>query len=277
MKVLETFGRTKTQQSIVLTFILTGASLLALNFFILPFDEKVKSILNLLALLLIIFPTFLIKYYVYRREREIEARFPDFLRDVADTINSGMTLPQAIKHVANNDYGILSKYVKQTAVQIDWGIPFERIFRNFAEKTGNRIIKRAVSTIIETHRSGGRISDALTSVTETLIEIGKIRKERMAHVYSQILTGYMIFFVFLGIMIGLMKFLLPGMLLPGTEGGIGKINPEFYREMFFYLTLIEGVFSGLAIGKMSEGTIIAGIKHTLILSTIGYAAFIILG
>lgn len=279
MNILESFGKTRVQQAVVLTFISIGLSLFILNFFVFTFNEKVKSIINLFASLSILIPTFLMRYYVYRKEREIEARFPDFLRDVADAINSGMTLPQAIKHVMYNDYGTLSKYVKQIGIQIDWGIPFEKVFRNFAEKTGNRVVKRAVSTIIETHRSGGRISDALMAVTETLIEIGKIRKERLAHVYSQILTGYMIYFVFLGIMMGLIKFLLPGMVLPGSEeiSSGQQIDAEVYKTMFLYLTLIEGAFSGIAIGKMSEGTVIAGIKHSLILCSIGYAVFVIIG
>ena len=279
MDIFESFGKTRTQQAVVLIFISIGLSLFILNFFVFSFEGKLKSIINLLASLSILLPTFLMRYYVYRREREIETRFPDFLRDIADGINSGMTLPQAIKHVMKNDYGILSKYVKQIGVQIDWGIPFEKVFKEFAEKTGNRVIKRAVSTIIETHRSGGRISDTLTAVTETLIEIGKIRKERLAHVYSQILTGYMIFFVFLGIMVLIIKFILPGIILPGTEeiSPAQEIDTEFYRAMFLYLTLIEGAFSGIAIGKMSEGTIVAGIKHSLILCSIGYAVFVLIG
>lgn len=282
MEILEQFGRTRKQRAFVLFFIAFGAILLVTNLFILQIEERVKSLINLFASFLIIAPMLLIRYYLYRADRQIEARFPDFLRDVADAINSGMTLPQAVKHVMHNDYGALSKYVKQVAVQIDWGVPFEKIFRNFAEKTKNRVIKRAVSTIIETHRSGGRIADSLTAVTETLIEIEKIRKERLAHVYQQILTGYMIYFVFLGIMLGLIKFLLPGMVLPVSEGSAGIAatagpeTAEAFKEMFLWLTLIEGAFSGIAIGKMSEGTVIAGMKHSMILCSIGYAVFAIL-
>lgn len=279
MSVIEIFGKTKKQQITVLVFISIGLSLFILNLFVFTFEEKVKSIINLLASLAIFLPIFLTRYYIYKIEKEIETRFPDFLRDVADAINSGMTLPQAIKHVMNNNYGILSKYVKQIAAQIDWGIPFEKVFKNFAEKAGSKIVKRAVSTIIETHRSGGRISNTLFAVTETLIEISKIKKERLTYVYSQILSGYMIFFVFLGIMIGLIKFLLPGIVLPG----MGDVSPvqgvktEFYKEMFLYLVLIEGAFSGIAIGKMSEGTVVAGIKHSFILCSIGYIVFVLIG
>ncbi|HIQ50267.1 MAG TPA: type II secretion system F family protein [Nanoarchaeota archaeon] len=279
MNMLETFGKTRAQQITVLVFISIGLSLFILNLLVFTFEERIKSIINLFASLLIIIPTFLMRYYIYRKEREIESRFPDFLRDVVDAINSGMTLPQAIKHVMDNDYGALSKYVKQIGAQIDWGIPFEKVLRNFGKKIGNKVIKRAISTIIETHRSGGRISDTLLTVTETLIEINKIRKERLAYIYSQILSGYIIFFVFLGIMISIIKFLLPGMLLPGIEeiSTAQRIDTEFYKEMFLYLILIEGAFSGIAIGKMSEGTIIAGLKHSLILCSIGYAVFVLMG
>lgn len=290
--MLEYLGRTKLQQCIVIFFTLFGISLIVLNIFILHVDEQLKSLLNLLASLSVLAPALFIKYHNYRKDREVEALFPEFLRDVADAINSGMTLPQAIKHAAKNEYGALTPIVRKIAVQIDWGIPFEKVFRQFSEKTKNRVIKRAVSTIIETHRSGGKISESLIGITDTLVEITKIRKERLAHVYQQIITGYIIYFVFLGIMIGLIKFLLPGMFLPVEESEENtllrtaemEINIQLFfipikttlgfKDMFLWLTLIEGIFSGLAIGKMAEGAIIAGFKHSLILCSIGYAVFV---
>ncbi len=299
--MLEYLGRTRLQQGVVIVFSILGISIILLNIFAFQVDEKTKSFLNLLASLCVLLPPLVFKYRNYRRDQEIEARFPEFLRDVADAINSGMTLPQAIKHVAKNEYGVLTPLVKKIAVQIDWGMPFEKVFRDFGEKTKNRVIKRAISTIIETHRSGGKIAESLVEITNTLVEITKIRKERLAHVYHQIITGYIIYFVFLGIMIGLIKFLLPGMLLPaGTSyetGSVGvsqtsptakmEIDVEIFfipvrvamslKDMFFWLTMIEGVFSGLAIGKMAEGTMIAGFKHSLILCSLSYAAFVVVG
>ena len=39
---------------------------------------------------------------------------------------------------------------------------------------------------------------------------------------------------------------------------------------FFYLLLVQGLFSGLTIGKISEGSIKAGIKHSIILSIMAF-------
>ena len=42
-------------------------------------------------------------------------------------------------------------------------------------------------------------------------------------------------------------------------------------------TAIQGFFAGIAIGKMAEGTVIAGVKHALVLIVFGYTAFILFG
>ncbi len=282
MELKYVFGKTKKAQIITISFIILGIGLFIFNSFSFSSQPKVYSLLNVLAVLLILAPSLLVRYFEYRHERNLEERLPDFLRDVSEAIYSGMTLPQAIKHVMHNNYGNLSKYVKQIGIQIDWGVPFEKVFKEFGERTKNRVIKRAISTVIETHRAGGNIASTLSAVTQSLIEINKLQKERLAHIYQQIVTGYMIYFVFLGIMIGMLKFLLPGMITPPTTSVAGFATgtqemAQIYKEMFQWLVVIEGIFSGLSIGKMSEGSIIAGLKHSLALASIGYTAFLIFG
>jgi flagellar protein FlaJ len=273
------FGKSKKTQTITLSCILVGWFLFIYNYLYFRDIPKLYSLLNIVSIFFFVVPPFLVRYYEYRKEKEMESRFPDFLGDVAEAIYSGMTLPQAIKHVMKNDYGRLSKYVRQIGVQVDWGIPFEKVFKNFAEKTGSKLIKRAVSTIIETHRSGGKIADTLVAVTKSMIEIDKLQKERTSHVHSQILTGYIVYFIFLGIMIALLRFLLPGMIVPegGSLAAKGSEMAKIYKDMFQWLVLIEGIFSGLSIGKMSEGSIIAGVKHSIILCSVGYTVFVLFG
>jgi flagellar protein FlaJ len=230
----------------------------------------------------------------YLRIKKIEEKFPDFLRDVASAINSGMPLPKAVKHVARNDYGVLSKYVRKFATQIDWGVPFNKALLNFAEATESRVVKRAISAILETHRSGGKIAETLVSVVKSLTEIEKLKKERAAAVYQQIVNGYIIFFVFVGTMVAMTNFLLPSLKSMGI-GSFSQISSmsemsynqtlveeqskklvSAFREMFLYMTVIQGIFSGLVIGKMAEGSLTAGVKHSVIMAIIGYLAFTVL-
>ena len=59
-------------------------------------------------------------------------------------------------------------------------------------------------------------------------------------------------------------------------GSVGISSPglssdDLSRPLFFML-LLQGLFSGLAIGKLSEGSIKAGVKHSFIMVI---AAFLI--
>lgn len=264
----------KKREFFVLGSLVIGISIIVFNFFF--FRELIQTFttLNLIGAAIVLAPPILIKYKEYRESRELESTFPNFLTDVVNGVESGMTLPQAIETASKNDYGILSSYVKKMAYQINWGIPFDQVLKKFAESTRNQVLKRTVSTIIETHRSGGNIIDVLRSVGESIREIEKIREERKAHVYSQILTGYVIYFVFIAVIIGLQKFLMPTLTFSGSkEFGIGPTEEISYKSIFQNLVIIQGVFSGLAIGKMSEGSILAGLKHVVAFVAIGFTAF----
>ena len=89
---------------------------------------------------------------------------------------------------------------------------------------------------------------------------------------------YLIFFVFIGILVIMQISLIP-ILNPGTMGDLSltstgvRIPTELYTETSIYFIVIQGLFAGLAIGKMAEGTLSAGLKHSAFLIIMGYAIF----
>lgn len=265
----------RKRQFFVLGSLVAGVSLISFNFFFLQELVQIFTVLNLVGASLVLGPATLIRYKEYRESREIESVFPNFLNDVVSGVEAGMTLPQAIESASKNDYGPLSPHIMKMSNQINWGIPFEKVLKGMAKSAGSRVLDRTTSTIIETHRSGGNIADVLKSVGESIREIEKIREERKSHVYSQILTGYVIYFVFLAVIIGLQKFLMPTLAFGGTaEMGLGPSQEGInYKDIFQNLIIIQGFFSGLAIGKMSEGSVLAGLKHLIVFVAIGFTAF----
>jgi len=48
------------------------------------------------------------------------------------------------------------------------------------------------------------------------------------------------------------------------------MTPEEARRVFFHMSVIQAFFGGLMAGKMGEGTVGAGLKHSVILLTCGY-------
>jgi len=215
------------------------------------------------------------------RVKSLEEMFTVFLRDLVEAVRGGLVLPQAFKRVSKNDYGPLTPYVKKMAARVDWGIPVEKILFNFSKETGSKLIGRVISSVIESHRAGGNLTDVLEALGNTAVEVERLRAERRLYLQSQVITGYIVFFVFLGVMIGLKKFLLPSL----TELSVGAAPPAIkptliakeYTGMFQNLIVIQGFFAGLIVGKMAEGQVWAGVKHSLIMMVIGIAAYLIFG
>jgi len=234
-----------------------------------------------------------------REKRDYEARFLDFVRNLASAIRSGMPVSRAIIYVSNNDYGPLNKFVRKLANQVEWAIPVHKALMTFSNATDNDVIKRSISTVIEAEEAGGNMEDVLESITISLVEIKKIKDTRRASINSQAIQSYIIFFVFLAVMVLIQNLLIPyiaKMQNPGGEGfqltnsGAGgmvqKVSLNFsslqsfisslirwflsLNGVFLMLALIQGFFAGVVIGKLSEGELSAGFKHSLILMTVAF-------
>lgn len=230
-----------------------------------------------------------------KRQKEIESRFPEFVRNLSGAIKSGMPAAQAVIHVSDGEYGTLTPYLRKLANQIEWSIPFHRAFINFAKETDNPVIRRAIATVIQAEQAGGNIEDVLTSVTESLLQIKKIKEERKSSIHAQVMQSYIIFFVFIGVMVVIQNLLIPYMVKFGSvdtdETGIassqiaGGINLQaeldfssplnFFVSLsgwllslngiFLIMSLIQAFFAGVVLGKLAEGDMTSGLKHSLIM------------
>lgn len=263
----------KDLKKISLITIVVGLFIIYLNLQFFADKPQIFSVINLVAVIVVLGIPLLVKYYEYARVKRIENLFPKFMRDVTENIRTGMTLPQAIRAASANQYDILTLYVRDMKAKISWGIPFEQVLTDFSDKVGSDSMKRTVQTIIEAHRSGGTIETVMEAIVDSLNELEKIRKERSASIYSQMINGYLIYIVFLGVMVGLSAFLIPTFQFGELQGDL----PAIFGELFRNLIIIQGFFAGIAIGKMAEGTVAAGIKHSLVLVIFGYTVFLFFG
>lgn len=221
-------------------------------------------------------------YKENQRQKEVELKFLEFVRALVGTVKSGISVPQAIIHASKKDYGALTPYTTKLANQLEWGIPIHEALITFSNDTKNSVIKRSVAIVIEAEQSGGDIEDVLESVTNSVVQVKKVKAERKSSTYSQIVQGYIVFFVFIGIMLLLQVKLFPlltsvsgslseglaatGMLGGGVFGSGGEdINLD---KLFFSLIMIQAFFAGIMVGKFSEGTIRQGLLHSLVLMTV---------
>jgi flagellar protein FlaJ len=259
--------RINEESLVIVILAFFGILLFLINFLTLKSD-----IVSIVSVVLVVITPIILKYRDYRENKEIEEMFPDFLRDITQNIETGMTVTQAIKATKDNHYGALTPYVRKIIVKIDWAVPFERILVDFS-RSSTPLIKKTVSTILETYKGGGDISHVLSAAGGTIKEINKIKKERFSAIYNQMLNGYAVFFMFVGVLIILKTYFIPSLFSFSETVSSGGSMEQLYNNSFQWLIIIEGFFSGLVIGKMAHGSILAGLKHSLLLTVVGYGLF----
>jgi len=205
-------------------------------------------------------------------KKEKEDRFLAFSRDLVENVKSGTPISKSIINLRNRNYGTLSPHIQKLANQLSLGIPLSTSLRNFAIETKSRVISRAIGLISEAEKAGGKIETILESVAKSVNQIEDLRKERKSAVSNLVTQGYIIFLVFIIIMLVLEFRILPLVSDLSSSDGLSvqakNLNPDEFSMPLFVMILVQSFFAGLVIGKISEGSIKDGIKHSFILITL---------
>jgi len=96
--------------------------------------------------------------------------------------------------------------------------------------------------------------------------------ERKTQIRPYLAIIYVAFFVFLFTIVMLFKSFFVGMSDFSTTQ-FELMAPKEARSIFFHMNAIQAFFGGIVAGKMGEGTVGGGLKHSVILLTCGYLAF----
>ena len=204
--------------------------------------------------------------------REKEEMFLEFARNLVESVKMGSSISKSIILLKNRNYEVLNKHVWKLANQISMGIPLNISMQTFAKDINNKKISKAIQLIRQAERAGGNIGKILESVAEAVSTTDKLKKERKAAISTLIVQSYIIFFVFIIIILVMQFQILPlvsGLAGSVSIGGVETAGSGFDKkeiaDAFLDLLLVQGLFSGLIIGKLAEENIKNGIKHSFIL------------
>jgi archaeal flagellar protein FlaJ len=264
-----------------------------------------------LAIIVGVVPYAFMSYFEFSKVKSVEDQLPLFLLDLSEAQKIGMTLPDALKQVSKTDYGKLSEEIKRIEYQLSWGVPTQEALNNFAIKLKkSKMIGRVVRIINEAYSSGGDIARTMEATASDITSIKDAEKERKAVTNQHMMIMYAIYFIFIGIVIGLSQTLIPLMSLNvntgvagnimaftdpcqgcGSNSGIQCINCSifsvlckmfaiekgcYYYALFLLMAVMQGIFSGLVAGQIGEGSVTAGLKHSSIMTISGFGVLIFL-
>jgi flagellar protein FlaJ len=242
----------------------------------------------ILTFLLIIIPPSFFNLYETRRISRLEAEFPAIVRDISLSVKSGVTLKGAMSMAAGGQYGTLTKAIKQMDNAISWGVSFDDALLHFAKKYPTVLIRRTVFTLIEASRMGGQLSEILEGIATDVEETKALEKRRNSETKPYIMVCYISYFVFLAVIMIMSYVFLPmmkeaanatsGATLPGGMGKFAVSDADLaqYNLLFFHALVIQGFFAGIVTGKMAEGKVVAGLKHSVFFILVAVIAYTIL-
>ncbi len=234
-------------------------------------------------------------FYSQRKLKQIEAieaRLPDFLRDVAEAGRFGMTLAESIVVASSGRYGKLTAEIKKMAAQIQWGVPASEALKLFNERVKTPMVSRVVSIIVKSSDAGGDVADVLTMVSHDAKETQLTEYERSIAMSTYIAVIYISFFVFLVTIAIINATFLPKMLeasesLTATGGDSGgSVDSPLASDLpnvvqsiklaFFLAAIIHAVGDGLLAGVIDNGRVVSGFRHSFLMLIIGFSILMLI-
>jgi len=275
-------------------------------------DAAILGNIIIIAMFLTAGPYFFFKYSRYMWVKSLELEFPNFVRDLADSVRS-MPLPEALGVVKRSNYGNLSAEIISVHNRMSWGTPFVRALEIFQEKSkSSKVISEALMIIKESYLSGGNMVYTLESVARDLLMLREAEQERSSMLRQHVMVMYAVFFMFLGISLMIIFVMVPMLESQSNIAGAGNFQEQFifrnpcppgsafifpcglyigisttfgippekvgayYVSLFFFSLVIQGLFVGLITGQLGENSVIAGVKHSLIMVFITVTMFLFL-
>jgi len=207
-----------------------------------------------------------------RRISKIDAIFPDFVRDLAESRRAGMTFTKAILFASKGEYGILTPEIKKISQQVSWGGSVTEALQAFSQRVNTKSIRRTITLIIEASNSGGNVADVLDVAAKDAREIKMLEAERRTNMASYVVVIYVGMFVFLAIVLILCTSFIPAMIgvegsqsVQGLMGGGNSASQQEISSVFYLACLVQAFGSALVAGVFEDGRYTSSVKHIFIM------------
>jgi flagellar protein FlaJ len=250
--------------------------------YLIPLSQKVNNTLVFGLLIALIFPA-IVEFNNYRWGRQVDKNIPRLLRDVAEAVRSGVTLPRALEEASQREYGPISKELEHTTSMFILGASWENSLISLAKRLRRPAALRLSTILIEAHQTGGKMIEVLDASVNLFSNLDEYKEEQYTNMRPYMVTIYMATIIFLIIAyVVLHQFLNPlhvaSAVTEAKESGllVGVLDINYYTSILFWASIIESIFAGLIAGKIGDGSLSAGLRHSVTLTMITLAFFNIL-
>ena len=213
-----------------------------------------------LAVIVAVVPV-MIAYEARRRYvMTIEKQLPEFLTEIADMRDIGMTLQGAIFMISNTKMGVLSREVKVAAEELRLGSSVSGALVRMEERIGLVSVKRAISLLVRASEVTDYIREILTIAINDLQHYVKMKAKRLNVSFVYLAVIYLSFGIYLYSAYQLNVAFISSFSAYDVTFDISSN----VREML-HIGIILGFFSGIMAGQLSSNSVLAGLKHVCVM------------
>jgi len=228
--------------------------------FVQVFPTYTFEVLICLMIIVAIAPV-MAAYEIRRRYvNRVETQLPEFLREIADMRDIGMTLQGAIFMISGTKTGVLSSEIKVVSEELRYGSSLSGALVRMEERIGLVSVKRAVSLLVKASEVTDYVREILTIAIADLEHYLKMKSKRMNVSFVYLAVIYLSFGIYL---------------YSSYQMNVAFISSFSAYDLTFDLTsnvsdmfhigMILAFFSGIMAGQLSSNSVLCGLKHSIIL------------
>lgn len=209
----------------------------------------------------------IIHFKEHRIRQSVEGNISNFLRNMTETLKTGLAPEKCIEALASTDHGGLTRHIKAMSTQISWGVPLDRVIRNFSDNVRGWLVKVVAFLLLEVVDVGGATVKTFSSLSDFVEKITSAEKEKKS------LTRPYVFIPYIGAIMVIITTLMmisfiTSQLGTGTSIVTTSTDLTDITTTILASAILQSWVMGFVAGKMGEGSIAAGFKHSGILATV---------
>jgi len=222
-----------------------------------------------------------------RSRQGITNKLSDNLRKLSSANDTGMTLLESMKVVADTSSGKLSEEFEEMYTKVNYGTNLQTTLIEFNNKYHIPRLARTIKLISKAQEASSQITQVLSTAAQASENQDDIERDRKSRTRMQTVIIIMTFITLLGVMAILkVKFLdvMAGLASQAGSGGGGGggggggsfgggVDIDLLTMLFFHAVTLQAVISGLIAGYMRDVSLMAGMKFAVVLPTIALLVF----
>ena len=216
----------------------------------------------------------------------------DDLRKLSSANDTGMTLLESIRVVADTSSGKLATEFDIMYNKVNYGTSLKSALIEFNNAYRIPRLARTVKLISKAQEASSQITAVLTTAAQASENQDDIDRERKSRTRMQVVIIIMTYLTLLAVMAILKtQFLdvmseLTGQADSGGGGNVGGgggpdfgggVDTGLLSLLFFHAVTMQAILSGMISGYMRDGDLMSGLKFVVVLVTIALLVWMVVG